>query len=313
MKKAISLLVVIMLLSSILVGCNVSDFWNDIIPTNTTADTTINEEPESIDPSTLTINHGDNFTEEDIEFVRSLHNYRKMYYTPKIFTFSKMVEDVRQGEGYLYFLDVDMENSYYICGYLDISIEENLYEWAGGIIDVESYAWFKFEDRESIPEQIDNMNICWTAHIYDAVIVADVGNNTKCNQKTKFYSLGFEDGGDVRIVYKHMIIHHYCSLDETQYIQESIGTQRYYDGYITTQGDYYFVLKYRSVIKENGNEIDGVEDNRQQLEEYYDILFPYFERLTEMDGPFITTTGEEITLLYYGISIDALYDVLFRK
>ena len=310
MKKLISILLVMTIILSCLalVGCEW--FGGEQTTATTTTTTTTTTAPPPVDPSTIEFKHDDNFTEKDIEFIKSFHGYQDMIVDPIIFSFTEMIDTVRKGKWHLYYAHVDIDNPVYICGYIDISTEENLYEWTSNCIDVTKYVWYKFDADEEVPEKIDNMSLGWGFHIYDAVIAKDIGNGTNPEHKFKYYSLTFGGVRDVIEVYEYMLIHYYKPLDEIVGIEEIRKCSRCYQGYTSTNGKDYFVLKVGNSLEEDGTISDYLDQNKNQLGDCYDILSPYFERIEEMDDIFTDIEGVTVKRLRYGISLDIIKNIL---
>ncbi len=278
-------------------------------PTSSSSSTT-EEEPQP-EPEELVFEHGDNFTEEDIEFVKSFQGYHHMLSCTKIFTFSKMVEEVKIGREYLYYVDVDIENPYYICAYMDFSIVDDLNKWGAGCIDITRYVWYKFDAEESIPKEIDNLRLGWAFQIYDSVITKDIGNDIDCEHKFKFYSLGYGGVSNFRVIYEHMLIIHHRVLDDIGItIEEVPKSGRYYEVGKVADEQLYLKL-YSDALYEDGTISNA--DNHKFLEYYYDILLPYIQRVEELDCYFVNVKGETLKLLYLGIDLDDLSQVLFMK
>ena len=63
-------------------------------PTEPTSSSSSTTEPEP-EPEELVFEHGDNFTEEDIEFVKRFHNYRDMESSILLYSFSEMISSVK--------------------------------------------------------------------------------------------------------------------------------------------------------------------------------------------------------------------------
>ena len=277
-------------------------------PTEPTSSSSNTVDPE---PEELVFEHGDNFTEEDIEFVKSLHGYQLMLYDPIIHTFSSMVTNVNSGRGYLYYANVDIDNPYYICAYFDWSVESTLREWGAGYIYVNHYVWYKFDSKETVPKKIDNLTLGLVLLVYDSTIIKDVGNDKDCEHNFRFYTLGYGEIKEFRAIYENMLIHHYEPIDEnTIGIEEMPKSGRYYEVGKVADKQLYLKL-YENALYEDGTISEG--DNRKILGDYYDILSPYIQRVEELDYDFINIEGETLRILYLGINLDVLSEVLFMK
>lgn len=304
MKKLARVLLVFAIISSCFafVGCD----WINFFGTTTTTTT------GNPDPSALKFAHSDNFTDEDIEFVRSLHGYQDMEEYPKIYTFSEIVNCVNTGKGTLYYVDVDAEAPYYICGYIDMSIEENRMELIRPI-DITKYTWYKYYDKESIPEEIENLSIAWGVTAYDAVIESDIGRGEDCNHKFRFRSIERGLPEDFRIIYDYMVIYYWEEAENIEYIRDHWVNDIFFRGHTDESGKSYFMLKVGNSVDKDGNMSEYLEQNRAYLENYYDVLCPYFERVEELDRETVDSDGEAFTLIEYGIPVDILTRELFGE
>ncbi len=331
MKKVLSLILVVCMAFSCLAlsACVWEGIWQTTTstvpttsttqpttkPTSTTATTTTTTTTipdDGGEPVDLVVQHGDNFTEDDIKFVKSFHGYQDMIAEEFLFSFSEMIDTVREGKWYLYYASVDIDNPHYICGYIDISTEENLNEWASGCIDVTKYIWYKFDADEDVPEEIGDLSIGWVFHTYDAVITKDIGNGIDLEHKFKYYSIGRGGIWDVIEIYEYMLIHYYKPIDEFVGIEDIRRSSRCYRGYTTTDGKDYFVLRAGNSLNEDGTISNYLDQNKKQLGDCYDALLPYFERIEEMDDMFTNSSGETFKRLYYGIPLDIIANQLIH-
>ena len=273
-------------------------------PTSTTS--TITEPPVE----ELVFEHGDNFTAEDVDFVKYFHGYQDSLISPVIYSASDVFSNIKEDKGYLYFVNVNISNPYYICGFIDLNIEENLACWGRGAIDVERCVWYKFDNKDSIPTEIGKLSLGWSFQIYDATVVEDIGNKTDCKHQFKLYTLGHGSVVNFREIYEYMFIYHNKSIDNMNYLEEMPLAGRYYRGYTTTDEKSYFVLKVGNSVNEDGSVLDYLDQNKKHLEGYYAILSPHFEHIEELDDEIISADGKVVKCLYYGVSIETLTEIL---
>ena len=157
-------------------------------PTSSSSSTT-EEEPQP-EPEELVFEHGDNFTEEDIEFVKSLHG-RKLdshspYYSPIYTGINDALVDAEQGNPI--FL-VHIENPYIICSYEKPNMPEYEFDgWGGYTFDIQKYVWYKFDTQHDVPSKIDGMKMTrYSFLLYDCLIREDIVNGVEYNKWCKFY------------------------------------------------------------------------------------------------------------------------------
>ena len=298
MKKLTSILLVLTIISSCFafVGCD----WSNIFGTTTT---TITGTP---DPSTLNIKCGDNFTQEDIEFLRYIHGYQILFSDMPSISFSNYVDRVNNEESHSYFVSTDKANPIYLCGYLDLN------DFGDTYLNVEKHVWYKYTDIESVPQERDGLILGWNIRLYNATVTKDIENGIDYEHKIKIYRVGRGGVPKSDLLYEYTVMFHNLSIVDITYLEEP-NFQSYFKGYITAAGKSYFVLKYGNIKMDDGSISDCLDDNRNQLEDYYDVLYPYIERLEEMDYEFSTPSGEKRTSLVHGVPIDVLTEVLFGR
>ena len=152
MKKVISLLLVVTIISALLVGCDLMSIFNkneieNITPTTTTTTTittTTNSAP--LYPENPTIEHGDNFTDEDIEFLMHLHGQKMGENSEESIPCSlyDVTLDAQRGTP-LYLMK--FENPYVISGYRKPDYKKPQKDENGFYyFDISQYIWYKFDD-----------------------------------------------------------------------------------------------------------------------------------------------------------------------
>ena len=103
MKRIMSVLVLGTILFSCfaLFSCDLEKLWGGTT-TTTSVTTTTTVKGDPVDPSTLTFEHGDNFTEDDIEFVRSLHGKQRYWGSePAISSIETVIDSMKYFTLYL--------------------------------------------------------------------------------------------------------------------------------------------------------------------------------------------------------------------
>ena len=302
MKKLLSLVLALTMISSCLalVGCNV---FGELFGTTGTQSSTTTTTTCGGDPAPVTFEHGDNFTEDDIEFVRMLHGQgtgdssgdRALYTLSEIICFAQ--------NGYSLFL-MHFENPYVICGYLKPNEEKAYVRGDDGKIylDVTKCVWYKYYDSESIPESVDNMELKLSYLLYDCTVIKDLSDNTVYNEELKYY-LKYAYGSDFDIISSDMIM--FCGFEniiegDVKFLAQDNAYQKY-EAYVDGDGVEYLFFKHRKFSSEG----TLTNDYSEQLffsskGDLYGKASPYFKILKEV-------TDEYGNLIQYaGIKLDIL-------
>ena len=167
MKKLISLLLVVIFICSALLGCdwgsilNKSENVDDITSTSTTTITATTTNP--LFPENPTIEHGDNFTDEDIEFIMHLHG-QKIPPDGYLITYNLFDIMYMAKHNSPIFL-MHLENPYVIAAYL----KPDQYKYQKDDLgyycfDASKYVWYKFFEGETVPKVINDMRL--SSHSY---------------------------------------------------------------------------------------------------------------------------------------------------
>ena len=302
MKKILSLILALTILSSCLalVGCNV---FGELFDTTSTQPSTTTTTTCGDDPAQVTFEHGDNFTADDIEFVKMLHGQgassssedRHSYNLSEIVWFSQ--------NGYSLFL-MHFENPYAICGYLKPNETKAYVKGDDGKIylDVTKCVWYKYYDSESIPESVDNMELKLSYLLYDCTVIKDLSDNTVYNEELKYY-LKYTYGSDFDIISPDMIM--YMGLNpalegDVKFLAKNNVYQKY-EAYVDGDGVEYLFFKHRKFSPEGTLTNDYSEQLFYSSEgDFYGKASPYFEILKEV-------TDENGNLIQYaGIKLDIL-------
>ena len=291
--------------------------------TTTTASTTTttNQDPPSPE---ITFEHGDNFTEDDIEFVKMLHgqspffsHLEKPYYNLQDIIFQIKLNTP------LLFISPDIDNGYFICPYIDLDLlssdEKEKLEYMP--IDVTLYTWYKFYISEEVPYQIGDLELYerFSHILFDCSVTSvfsqDGTESTNRKYIIKCYPSRLESGIEHISYFESMLL-----LDPYQNI-----TNGKYRGYIYRNGtnvtnvpDYQLRCyvnengeKYRVSIFLEGSLIDGEPQINEALAKeffgkYYDQLFSHLVFLPELYRE--SSTGQ---ILYsYGLPLDEFVNVV---
>ena len=194
----------------------------------------------------------------------------------------------------------------------DFSIQDNLNELMSDNIDISKYSWYKFYNTESIPNKISDLNLAWGCHTYDATIIKNISDSIEHNHKFKFCNINKCSVKDFREIYEYMIFYYWEPVQEIHFVKDYWYSDIFFQGHTTNEGKSYLILKYGDSLLEDGSISGYLEQNKNQLREYYDVLSPYFERVEELDYEFTTSDNISIISLIYGIPIDTIFDNLFK-
>ena len=288
-------------------------------PTEPTQSTTQPTEPTSSSssvtepkPEELVFEHGDNFTEEDIEFVKSLQGeYKGPSGHHTIYSFSSMVDGGKHDIP-IYHITLNLDNPYYICAYSNLGAEnpsDLIY------LNVSQYVWYKFYDIENIPKTIDGKQRDWIYLVYDGIIKRDIASGMDCEYHCKYYFS------------KNRVLLTASSKDFLGYYpyqtnNENLSNQNYifispeHSGYAefslhNYNGSTYLYFMYDKMTVIEGVELIEQGDAENILGDYYDMLSPYFERLYSLDVEGIDYLDRPYEIHYIGININILHDILF--
>ena len=305
MKKLLSLVLALTVISSCLAlaGCNV--FGGILGTTGTTTTTT-----GGGDPAPVTFEYSENFTENDIEFVRMLHGQgasdssgdRASYTLSEIVWFAQ--------NGYSLFL-MHFENPYAICGYLKPNETKAYVKGDDGklYLDVTKCVWYKYYDSESIPKSTDDMELTVSYLLYDCTVIKDISNGTAYDKELTYY-LKYTYGRDFDIISPDMIT--YMGLQpklegDVKFLAQDNVYQKY-EAYVDGDGVEYLFFKHRKFSPEGALTNDYSEQLFFSPEgDFYGKASPYFEILNEV-------TDEYGNLIQYaGIKLDILLGLEIDK
>ena len=314
MKRLISLLLIVITLSSLLVGCEWnSEFdWKKIF--NWGESEPKWELPEGIiettvekDGAQLTIAHSENFTQDDIDFVLTLHGKTRSNAPIEPLLNYDLSDILREGiKGNPIFLS-HFENPYFISAYVKSGvIEHELNKLDKYTFDITKYVWYKFYNLEQVVDEIDGMQRTKDTYLlYDCIIEIDIVNKVEYNKKCKCY-----------VEYRGQYVLDKISSDmliyfDSQLVADVIGEANFIfypefgsgglEIHMNENGVEYFYFDYGIYNK------DGTEYKNQAKDlfgEHYDCLVKYFEMLNE----YVNDYGK--TLKVAGIRLDILIEYL---
>ena len=305
MKRITSILLVLamVLSSAVLVGCDLSTLLGGegTTTTTTTTTTTENTSPEN-PPEELVIKHGDNFTEEDIEFVRNLQGRVNYIGDPNMFTISSMLDNVQSGCVALYLMNLDFENLYYICGYLDNDVYTDIWKDDNYHIsmDVTNFVWYKWVEAESVPQTIDGVSLVWTFAVFDCFVEKDTIHGTTYNYRCKYYiecdkPKDISDMKDRLNNGKFLLMQdiEFLYRAESEFIDNRYNRYRSFDVYIDDNSNTYLYFTQSTYANQNcGENLFG---------DYYNIFSPYFvviEETVNESGDVYRKAGLELSIIF---------------
>ena len=304
--KFVALFVLIaMLATSIsLVGCEFDIGKTEGSSTTSSSNTTTDENPPVEE---LVFEHGDNFTEDDIAFVRSLHGANYSMSDDRIsFTFDSIVDYTKNRNCYLYYCEFDVDNPYYICAYIDFDIKENAMFWMVQIVDITKFSWYKFDDLNSIPETIGELEKAYSYVLYSCTLIRDVGNKAECNHKAFYYERFNSSGHQLN---KYTLMFYHSNISDVEFFERFDNEVTMYELYLNEENKCYLKFR-RNFVKADGTLIS--DDAQSVLGQYYDILLPHFEELYELEESYVSSDGEERIAKYIGIDILTLENIIFE-
>lgn len=310
MKRIICLLLVVIMACSVLMACNLEQFFatenkpEDSNPTTATTEPTSPPAPDIVSPTKLytpSFVHGDNMTDEDICFIME-HAGNEVpicSYPPYVPNDVSGFLNYMKARNFTYYeisIDFDAPH-YYICAYLDKSWFDNFIIAPPGTADsgylAEYYSWYKFEQNEAIPEEIDNCIFMGGFVLFDCVIEKDLLNGKEYSYECKFFASlrnGYSDiGADFAStyeIYNDYILYHldydFLVEDKTPSTDYLFLAPSYYQQYhradewkgvIENDGQRYMTV-FSSTEKYNPDTF-SFEAHRENIGNLYDQILPY--------------------------------------
>jgi hypothetical protein len=306
MKKLITILLVLTIIFSCfaLVGCSIKDIIDDFLESRETLPEGIVKTKVTLDNGeNIYIAHGENFTQDDIDFVVMRHGVKDESYIPCDLISYCLGNALSSGSN-LYL--ARFENPYRITAYLkpDAPEYEDPFDYA---FDVSKYIWIKSNLNEDIPSRIEDeyTKTTFSYVLYDCTIRKDIVNGIEYNQKYKYYT-----------EYKKETAWYPISEDMLVWTPLYVN-ERFIAGfrtkdivYIDESGKEYLV--FWSEIFDSRNE-NTMKAASALLGEHYDMIFPNCTRNEALDVKEYNDNGKDYYLFrMVQIEIDVLVDLLYK-
>ena len=292
MKKLISLMLAIIIISSALVGCDWSSIFNEneienSTTTTTTTTTTTKPKPQIV-PN---FEHGDNLTNEDFYFITECADY--LYGYPR-FLYDNVSDKINrmQRQNFnttFYKISLDLTAPmHYICAYIAKDFSETHtflppYHPEYGY-EIEYFVWHKFEYGETVPEEIDNLVFVGAFAIFGGIVEKDIINNKEYNYDCR-YIVSLENGmNDINVdisaqykLSKDFLYFYSTNLDGKyiyieDYAYQSMFHEELSTLYVDSNGEYYYPLK---GFKSYDSTTFTFESYRDSIGSFYDQMLPY--------------------------------------
>lgn len=123
---------------------------------------------------------------DDMKIVKNYHKSFKDNFVqllpPEQTTFEEKIDSIKEGKNTFY--EVNINECYYVCGYINPFAEALLYFTTG--MDFNNIEWYVVSSAESIANEINGMERVATYLVYNGTIEADVLNNTQKDLNCKF-------------------------------------------------------------------------------------------------------------------------------
>ena len=274
MKRILVLFLITTVICSMLTGCVLNNIVAVISNILFHIDGTVLTAANTEDGETVYIMHGENFTQDDIDFVALLHGEKRNDKIPKDMPSRAGLEYVLNAgkEGQPIFI-ASFEDSYIICAYLKIGALPYIPDiWGDYKFDVTKYVWYKFNNNTETPERLNGMSRTEDAYlIYDCMLEKDIVNDVEYNKACKSY-IKYEGEYCYDYVTSNMLLF-FASyklsavLGESKHIAFPIYSGDAFKVYTDKDGVDYLTLSYNRITSDLG--------------EHYDFLSPYFEVLEE--------------------------------
>ena len=282
--KKISLMLVIIMCCSALVGCGLQNMGAIISDKLFHIEGTILTPVETANDDTIYITHGENFNQDDIGFVLSLHGEERNDRIPKDMPGRTGLEYVLNAgkEGQPIFT-ASFKDSYIICAYLKVGALPYIPNiWGDYKFDVTKYVWLKFNNDTEMPEKLNEMNRTEDIYLlYDCAIENNIVNGVEYNKTCKSY-----------IKYKGKYCYNYVTSDmllffDSYKLSDVFGESNHID-FPLYGGDAFEVYTDKDGVEYLRFSYDEI---KYELGEHYDVLSPYFEVLEEHVNDEVTVSN----------------------
>ena len=269
---------------------------------------TVESDIELENGETITITHGKDFNQDDIDFILTFHGNTRNdmeiceplmgYDLEGILTMGKMGHSI---------LLAHFENPYFISAYLKSDAPDyELNKWGDYIFDVTKYVWYKFYDFNQVVDEIDGMERTDDTYLlYDCTIKRDIVNGIVYNKNCKYY-MGFESEYTLKLTAANTLLYY-----EPHFMTNIVGDEKYIpyrehgggtlEIYVDENGVEYLYFYYGSYY-EDGTEYENY--TQQRFGEHYEYLSQHFEMLDE----YVNDSGR--TVKSAGIKLDLLINYL---
>lgn len=274
MKRVLVLFLITMVICSMLTGCVLNNIVAVISDTLFHIDGTVLTAANSEDGKTVYITHGENFTQDDIDFVLMLHGEKRNdkipIDKPGRVGFECVLNAGKEGQP---IFSACFGDSYIICAYLKpgaLPYITNI--WGDYKFDVTKYIWYKFTDSTQMLETINGARLTEDSYLlYNCTLEKDVVNNVEYNKTFKCY-IKYEGEYSCEYVTSKMLLFfasHKLSnvLSETKHIAFPLYNGDAFGVYTDEGGIDYLSFSYNRIASDLG--------------EHYGFLSPYFEVLEE--------------------------------
>ena len=269
---------------------------------------TVQSDVELENGETITIMHGKDFNQDDIDFILTFHGNTRndmeiceplmAYNLKNILTVGKMGHSI---------LLAHFENPYFISAYLKTDAPEyELNKWGDYKFDVTKYVWYKFYDFTQIVDEIDGMGRTKDTYLlYDCTIKRDIVNGVEYNKNCKYY-MEYKSEYTCQLTTADMLLYY-----EPHFMSDVVGDEKYIlyrehgggtlEVYVDENGVEYLYFGYRAINQE-GAEYENAA--KKLFDEHYESLLQYFAVLNEIRNE------DGLILQYAGIRIDLLTEYL---
>ena len=311
MKKLISLLIVI-IISTVFVGCDLMSIFKQSEVENTTPTTTDTPTTTTTsittattrEPIVPTFEHGDNLTDEDFYFIMQHLQAEGTGYPRYPRDCSDIVDNYtkrnNQFNSTIYQVKIDLNApSYFICAYMDTEYYKDDLIKPPTMVEyglwVNTFVWHKFENANDVPTKIDNYDFALAYAVYNCTMEKDLLNGVDTDFSCKYFVPLLDGYSDLQedITSKYSLVEYFfldysSNIDFGEYVFVPHGTykKRYTRKKyirIDNEGNYYLHLM-------NCNEIDDIqkfdfEIYRDEIGYLYDDILSYLVVLEDIDYP----------------------------
>lgn len=267
----------------------------------------------------ITFDHGDNFSEDDINLVRFLHDKDcEIAGEPGMRNFGDFLDSTYKST--FYKVKVDLKSKpYFISVYKPNNDTPVMFSLEyGGECDY-LLKWYKFYDYDSIPETIDDYILIGSYAVYDCVIESDAKTGESVNRQCKYfvaltqgYSLDNNDylyGLYDTVLYRDnssfanydwlVIMHRFYHSQTSRFNLRNI-----YQYHTDENGDEYILFSRKTT-----NELT-FDDFKSFFGNKYEEMLPYLKRFEDADE-YHVIDGVEHSIKKIGLKLEDLFGVFW--